>query len=62
MHIQRHGITDAAAAVARGKAVYEANTHEAVSRQVFGAPTYVYKDELFWGQDRLDFLERALAR
>jgi len=58
----RHGIADAAAAaVARGKALYESNTQEAVARQVFGAPTYVYRDELFWGQDRLDFLERALA-
>jgi len=58
----RQGIADAPAAVARGKAAYESNTQEAVARQVFGAPTYVYKDELFWGQDRLDFLERALAR
>lgn len=41
-------------------ATYEANTNEASERQVFGAPTYIYKDELFWGQDRLDFLERAL--
>jgi 2-hydroxychromene-2-carboxylate isomerase len=41
---------------------YDACTQEAIDRQVFGAPTYVYKDELFWGQDRLDFLERALAR
>ena len=40
---------------------YEAFTDEAIARQVFGAPTYVYKDELFWGQDRLDFLDRALA-
>ena len=29
---------------------------------VFGAPSYVYKDEIFWGQDRLEFLERALGR
>ena len=29
--------------------------------QVFGAPTYVYDKELFWGQDRLDFLDRALT-
>lgn len=36
-------------------------TAEAIARQVFGAPTYVVNDELFWGQDRLDFLERALA-
>jgi 2-hydroxychromene-2-carboxylate isomerase len=25
------------------------------------APTYAYADELFWGQDRLDFLERTVA-
>jgi 2-hydroxychromene-2-carboxylate isomerase len=41
---------------------YEACTQEAIDRQVFGAPTYVYRDELFWGQDRLDFLDRALAQ
>ena len=40
---------------------YEAFTDEAIARQVFGAPTYVYRDELFWGQDRLEFLDRALA-
>jgi len=43
------------------KARYDAFTQEALARGVFGAPTYVYRDELFWGQDRLDFLERALA-
>jgi len=37
-------------------------SQEAIARGVFGAPTYAYQDELFWGQDRLDFLERALAR
>jgi len=37
-------------------------TEEALARGVFGAPTYVFEDEPFWGQDRLDFLERALAR
>lgn len=36
-------------------------TQAAMERQVFGAPWYVYNDESFWGQDRLDFLERALA-
>jgi 2-hydroxychromene-2-carboxylate isomerase len=41
---------------------YETFTDEAIARQVFGAPTYAYQDELFWGQDRLEFLERALAR
>lgn len=42
------------------QAIYDANTTEAIGRQIFGAPTYALKDELFWGQDRLDFLERAL--
>ena len=41
---------------------YEGLTQEAIDRQVFGAPTYVYRDEPFWGQDRLDFLDRALAK
>lgn len=43
------------------KARYDAFTQEALARGVFGAPTYVYRNELFWGQDRLDFLDRALA-
>ncbi len=42
--------------------LYEALTREAIDRQVFGAPFYIYKGEPFWGQDRLDFLDRALAR
>lgn len=47
---------------AEAKALYEANTQEAIDRQVFGAPTYAIDGELFWGQDRLDFVERALTR
>ncbi len=58
----RHGIDNAAAVIETGKAGYAANTQEALELQVFGAPTYVYSGELFWGQDRLEFLERALAR
>ena len=58
----RHGVADAPAAIVRGKVILERNTQEAVTRQVFGAPTYALRDELFWGQDRLDFLERALAK
>jgi len=58
---------DAAALGARASAPeiaarYDAFTQEAIERKVFGAPTYVYRDELFWGQDRLDFLARALAK
>ena len=47
----------------RGQAVqqaYEANTRQAIAAGVFGAPSYVLDGEIFWGQDRLDFLERRL--
>jgi 2-hydroxychromene-2-carboxylate isomerase len=37
------------------------NTDEAIARNVHGVPWYLYEDEPFWGQDRLDFLERRLA-
>jgi 2-hydroxychromene-2-carboxylate isomerase len=40
---------------------YERNTELAIAAQVFGAPTYVIDGELFWGQDRLDFVEEKLA-
>lgn len=40
---------------------YDADTEEALARGVFGAPTYVFQKELFWGQDRLEFLERAIT-
>lgn len=39
---------------------YEAYTREAIDVGVFGAPSYVINGEIFWGQDRLDFVERAL--
>jgi 2-hydroxychromene-2-carboxylate isomerase len=48
--------------VAQARPTYEKYTKEAIERQVFGAPTYVLDGEPYWGQDRLDFLERALAR
>lgn len=38
-----------------------ANTEEAIRRGVFGSPTYIVDGEPFFGQDRLDFVERALA-
>ena len=36
-------------------------TEEAVARGAFGAPTFFVGDEMFFGQDRLDFVEEALA-
>ncbi|MES2960198.1 MAG: 2-hydroxychromene-2-carboxylate isomerase [Pseudomonadota bacterium] len=41
---------------------YEANTQRAIDGGVFGAPSYVIDGEIFWGQDRLDFVERRLAK
>ncbi len=41
---------------------YEANTQRAIEGGVFGAPTYVLDGEMFWGQDRLDFVQRRLAQ
>jgi len=42
-------------------ALYEENTQEALEAKVFGAPWYVFEGIPYWGQDRLDFLERAFA-
>lgn len=44
------------------KAQLRANVDEAVSRGAFGAPTFFVNAEMFWGNDRLDFVEEALAR
>ncbi len=41
---------------------YEVNTQRAIDAGVFGAPSYVIDGEIFWGQDRLDFVERRLAK
>jgi 2-hydroxychromene-2-carboxylate isomerase len=39
-----------------------ADTQAALDRDVFGAPSYVIGDDIFWGQDRLEFVQRRLAR
>jgi 2-hydroxychromene-2-carboxylate isomerase len=39
---------------------YDADTQQAIELGVFGAPTYCVDGELFWGQDRLDFVQRKL--
>ena len=38
-----------------------ANTEEAVNRGVFGAPTFFVGEQMFFGQDRLDFVAEALS-
>ena len=40
---------------------YASNLEEAVARGVFGVPSYVVGDQIFWGQDRLDDLDMHLA-
>ena len=42
------------------QARYNSFTQTAIDAQVFGAPTYVVNGEVFWGQDRLDFVAEAL--
>ena len=44
------------------QATYERYTQQAIDAKVFGAPSYCVDGEIFWGQDRLDFLQRRLAR
>jgi 2-hydroxychromene-2-carboxylate isomerase len=63
---ERAGL-DAAALRAGGPAdaeldaLFQQYTEEALAAGVFGAPSYVLPSgEIFWGQDRLDLLERAL--
>ena len=66
LEIAREQGTDGPAllASARDQAVqseYDANTDRAIEQGVFGVPTFVIDDELFWGQDRLDFVAQALG-
>ena len=42
------------------QARYDSNTQSAIDMQVFGAPSYVVDGELFWGQDRLEFVAQKL--
>ncbi len=44
------------------QADYDAATQQAIDAGVFGAPSFVIDGEIFWGQDRLDFVARRLAR
>ena len=50
--------TRAAAPATAGR--YASYTQQALDAGVFGAPSYVVDGEIFWGQDRLDFVARRL--
>jgi len=56
---------DGGALLADSAAALEEITQDSVKATelgVFGAPSYRFGEQLFWGQDRLEFLERALAK
>jgi 2-hydroxychromene-2-carboxylate isomerase len=62
--IQRAGF-DAQALIAQAseqstKDALKAATQAAVDRGIFGAPTFFVGDQMFWGQDRMDFVKEAL--
>ena len=62
--LKEHELPDSCLAQSHSQAVqiqYEKYTQMAIDAGVFGAPSYVLNGEIFWGQDRLDFVERALA-
>ncbi|MGI9520264.1 MAG: 2-hydroxychromene-2-carboxylate isomerase [Hyphomicrobiaceae bacterium] len=44
------------------QAKFRANTAEAIRRSVFGSPTYFVDGDMYYGQDHLELLERALQR
>jgi 2-hydroxychromene-2-carboxylate isomerase len=43
------------------KAAYAKDTTDAIAAGVFGSPSYLIGEQMFWGQDRLNFVENALA-
>jgi 2-hydroxychromene-2-carboxylate isomerase len=42
--------------------IFKEYTNIAIEKNVFGAPTYIIEDQVYWGQDRLDFIERHLLK
>ena len=59
-HLPARRLDDAKAPAVQAR--YDADSQHAIEIGVFGAPSYVVDGEIFWGQDRLDFLQRRLTR
>jgi 2-hydroxychromene-2-carboxylate isomerase len=61
--LARHGFDPALAdkGLWIGAETYERNLEQAVTAGVFGFPFYIVGEEMFWGQDRLDDLDRHLS-
>ena len=45
---------------AEGKAAYERSTEQAISKGIFGVPTMMLEDQMWWGNDRIFMLEQVL--
>ncbi|XVJ71620.1 MAG: 2-hydroxychromene-2-carboxylate isomerase [Rhizobacter sp.] len=61
--LQEQGLSPARLEDSHSQAVhehYQKNTEQAIAAGVFGVPSYVIDGEVFWGQDRLDFVQRRL--
>lgn len=43
------------------QSIHKANTQEAIERHIFGSPTYFVNGDMFYGQDRLELVDRALT-
>ena len=58
-----HGIDGEALLAKKESMLYvrRFESEQAISKGVYGVPSYVVDGEVFWGQDRLDFLERLVA-
>jgi len=61
--MKKHGFDPAIASQGLLSSVetFERNTQDALNAGVFGAPTYIVGEEIFWGQDRLAYLDAHLA-
>jgi 2-hydroxychromene-2-carboxylate isomerase len=60
--LAKAGVDAAALESDEVKARLRANSDEAVSRGVFGAPTFFVGGDMYWGNDRLEWVEQALKR
>ena len=61
--LAEHGLAAERLEASRGAAAaaaYDDATQQAITRGVFGSPTYIVDGDMYWGQDRLDFVQRRL--
>ena len=42
--------------------ILQKNTMDAAKQDIFGVPTFIYDNQMFWGQDRIFFLEKEIKK